>query len=1050
MCRLLRSAINLCAIWLSCLSVWGLDPHRAPDQYVRQNWTVDSGLPQSSITALLQTRAGYVWIGTQDGLVRFNGQQFASFPREGLMRSQHVTSLVEDDSGRIWVGLRTGIAGFHQGRWIAPTMDSTPVQAQVLCLFLDHRGNLLASTEGQGLLTWDPCLPCPDARAVLSPESAVLCLHEDSQKNLWAGTRKGLFVQNGETWQAIPGLEGTTVRAILSDENGTLFIGAHSGLYQKRPEDPSGVLAGTLPDGVLINALLQDAFKCLWVGAEGQGLARLTHGDSPRWLDPQNQSITCLMEDHEKSLWVGTYVGLYHYADGACITLDHEAGLAHDVIWTVYQDRDDAIWLTTSGGLNILRGNQVETLTSAQGLSSDYVSCTFRDRSGIMWVGTYDRGLNRQTEHGWEHLSTATGLAHDCIRAIIQDAQGRMWFATYGGGISILDRDSFQTLGEAQGLPSNLVFCLAQDDRNQVWVGMDGGGLCAVNPALNVHPVGADQGFPAGIVMCCTPDASQQLWVGTESYGLFRIETRPEIAAHPISGLPQDTFFNVVWDDMDHAWLPGNRGIVRVSRDQLMRPSGVASIQVFGTQHGMKSRECNGSFQQAGIKARNGELWFPTVKGVSVFDPKTLETKHTAPNVVIEKVLLDGEPHPITHPMPIPPDVTKVEICFAVLTFVAPETAHIKYRMDGLDRDWVDLSQRLDRIATYTRLPHGPCEFHVIAANAQGIWNREGASLAFRVLAPVWRRGWFIATSLCLFAIISYVFIHFSRRYVKLIAFWKRKNFIGHYRLLETIAAGGMGTVYKARHVLDPNKTVAIKIIREEAVASDTDRRRFQHEASIMDQLQHPNIVKVIERGEHEGKIYLAMEYLDGRSLGSLLRSQRRFSIHETLMISRQLAHALTRIHAKNIVHRDLKPDNIMLVPGEHDLTVKLLDFGIAQSETLTRLTETGKIMGTVHYMAPEQLVHGTFSPSSDVYAMGVILYETLTHLRPFDGGSTPATMMKVLNHIPQPPRDCRDDCPDPLSDLILQMMHKEAEYRPALEQITATLQSISHEIRSG
>jgi len=288
------------------------------------------------------------------------------------------------------------------------------------------------------------------------------------------------------------------------------------------------------------------------------------------------------------------------------------------------------------------------------------------------------------------------------------------------------------------------------------------------------------------------------------------------------------------------------------------------------------------------------------------------------------------------------------------------------------------------------------------------------------------------------FIILSIGLIQLVRKYRYVFAFWKKKNYIGHYKIIKQVASGGMGTVYKAADVIGSHgQTLAIKVMRDEYFDDEIKKKRFKQEASIIDQLVHPNIVRVIERGESDGNMYIAMELLEGPTLAEMIKKEKKIPVVTAMEIMTQISDALKSIHSMNIIHRDLKPENIVLVSKENNpYFVKLLDFGLATSQNMSRLTETGMMIGTIYYLTPELIAGGRITPASDVFALGIIFYEMLTGSKPFMGDSNLEVMKQILNKEPipidlfQPARDRA------ISDLVMFMLKKDPSARPDMETI--------------
>ena len=279
------------------------------------------------------------------------------------------------------------------------------------------------------------------------------------------------------------------------------------------------------------------------------------------------------------------------------------------------------------------------------------------------------------------------------------------------------------------------------------------------------------------------------------------------------------------------------------------------------------------------------------------------------------------------------------------------------------------------------------------------------------------------------------------RRYRSLLAFWKKKVFIGPYRVGNEISSGGMGIVYRATNVLDPGKTVALKVIREEFAGNEIQRKRFINEGQIIDSINHPNIVTVFDRGEHNQRLYIAMEYLNGRTLAEILNDTADrgsdITLPRCLTLMGQLADAVTSIHAIGIVHRDIKPNNCIVIGDEcQGETAKLLDFGAAKLDTMTTLTEAGELIGTVSYLAPERVRHQAPTPASDIFSLGVVFYEILTLEKPFPAEDPALLLRQLLFTDPVTPASFRPDLVSDISELVINMLHKEPTRRPDNEEL--------------
>jgi len=292
------------------------------------------------------------------------------------------------------------------------------------------------------------------------------------------------------------------------------------------------------------------------------------------------------------------------------------------------------------------------------------------------------------------------------------------------------------------------------------------------------------------------------------------------------------------------------------------------------------------------------------------------------------------------------------------------------------------------------------------------------------------------------------LFLQFFRRYRYLFTFWKRKSYIAHYRLLDKIGSGGMGDIYKARDIREKSRSrsssCAVKVLKEEYYKDDKYKARFKNEAALIDQLHHPHIVKVIERGEHDGTLYIAMELLEGDTLAGFLDKEKPMGLKTALAMMIQMAGALAAIHKRGIIHRDLKPENIMVTQaGDNTPFIKVLDFGLARTQNLTRLTRTGLIMGTIFYVAPEQLTRSAILPAGDIYSLGVICYQVLTGEKPFSGDTAFGIARQIMNKEPMEIKAFQPGVPAELSELVKEMMARDPGKRPSAGEVLNRLSEI-------
>ncbi|HSQ35313.1 MAG TPA: protein kinase, partial [Candidatus Binatia bacterium] len=470
------------------------------------------------------------------------------------------------------------------------------------------------------------------------------------------------------------------------------------------------------------------------------------------------------------------------------------------------------------------------------------------------------------------------------------------------------------------------------------------------------------------------------------------------------------------------------------------------SGRLFDENDGMKSRICNRG-TPAAWKDEDGRLWFTNLAGVVSIDPAHIRKNEKVPPVLVEEVLVDQKnflapDRDRLQEIKLPAGSQRFEFHYTALSFIRSDKIEFKYKLEGYDRDWVQAGNR--RQAFYNNLDPGRYDFRVIAASADGVWNTAGASFSFFLQPFIYQTWWFLVLAALAFAVLSGFSWQLLKKYLRAVSFFKKKTEIGHFRILETIGSGGMATVYKAQDLHDKKRIVALKVLREENFNDENQKKRFRNESLITEQLDHPHIVHIVERGETDGCWYIAMELLRGQSLAMLIKTGGRLGIAAALDIMLQIVDALKAIHGQNIVHRDLKPENIMVSEERgRRYFVKLLDFGLAITPSQSRLTMSGVVMGTIRYLPPERISDGTSSPAGDIYSAGVILYEMLTGSKPFWAEATGEVIHRILQTYPLPPREISRELPQELNALVMAMIAKEPQQRPGLGEIEATLQSL-------
>ncbi len=733
------------ALLLGAATAWALDPHKAITQLAHSSWRDE--LPQNTIHTALQTRDGYLWFGTYEGLVRFDGVRFVVFDaaRSKDLRGTSVVHLAEDAQGRLWIATNGGLTVLENARFQTYT-TAHGLPSDVVTAVLPHRdGSLLVGTD-RGLCRFlgGRCSPVPAA----GPQPAgVKVLVADGEDLIWVGTDRGLFRWSGARFTQLTtadGLPSNLCRAVLRSRDGTLWVATSAGLWRQKDGDTRVLtVADGLPDS-FVAALWEDRDGSLWIGTEGGGLTRLAGGRFSTYSEREgliHNYVRCVYEDREGNLWVGTNGGLNQLRDSKVATYTTREGLAADFARVVLEDSQGNVWVgTDGGGLCRFHAGEFTCLGTADGLPSASVRALGEGRDGVLWVGTRG-GLGRLSGSTFTNLSTRDGLSSNLVRAVLEDRKGVVWVGTEGGGLNRIQDGRIETFSVADGLPSNDVRAIHEGREGELWIGTYGG---LVRWEAGVQAVlRTTGGLPNDIVFAVTEDRRGNLWVGTDG-GLALVEPSHITAFTIDDGLHDNKVFQILEDEAGFLWMSSNRGISRVRVDQLYARAagqvGRLDVQGFDRSDGLRVNQCNGSSQPAGWRTRSGELWFPTAEGVAVVSPRLMRFNQIPPPVLIEEVVVNRSPLEAGSVDEPAPGTQELELHYTALSFVAPEKVRFRYRLEGFDPRWVEAGGR--RSAYFTSIPPGQYRFQVLACNNDGVWNETGASWAFAIRAPLWHRWW--------------------------------------------------------------------------------------------------------------------------------------------------------------------------------------------------------------------------------------------------------------------------------------------------------------------
>jgi signal transduction histidine kinase/ligand-binding sensor domain-containing protein len=755
-----RHAAALGAVWL-CMLTWcpcalALNPALDVSQYAHTSWKIRDGFSKGTIVAIAQTPDGYLWLGTEFGLLHFDGVRNVVWqpPAGEALPSSWIRSLLTGRDGTLWIGTLKGLVSWKDGRL---TQYPRIAGMSVDTLLEDRQGTV-----------WAGGFDVPDGRlcAIERGTSVTRCqgedhslgsyvgfLYEDAGGSLWVGAENGLWRWRPEHPQPYREWQGLNlVEAMIEGDDHALIIASRAGLRQlvegRIQERP-------IPGGSRFRPrrLLRDRDGGLWIATFGEGLSHV-HGDR---TDVFKQSdglssdpVHSLFEDREGSIWVATEDGLDRFREFAVSTITAKQGLSSSAVGSIAAASDGGVWLGTARGLNRWKDGRIEVQHEVQNVAS-----LLHDDRGRFWVSTYQQA--GYLEHG--RFVPVGGVPHGNIRSMVVDRRGDLWIANQNLGLyrvreaRAVESIPWSTLGR-KDFASVVV---ADHARGGLWLGFYTGGIAYFADGRILEGYGRAEALGDGMVNDFHTDPDGALWVATES-GLSRLKNGRITTLTSRNGLPCDTVLWVTEDDAHSFWLYTACGLVRIARadmeawaaapsDEDKRAVRTIQAEVFDASDGVRSHPAGTSFRPNVARSADGKLWFLPLDGVSVIDPNHLPINTRPPPVHIEQITGDRTTYQVAS-LPgghirLPPLLRDLQIDYTALSLVAPEKMRFRYMLEGYDRDWQDAGTR--RQAFYTRLPPNNYRFRVKASNNSGVWNEEGAVIDFSIAPAYYQTRWFLA-----------------------------------------------------------------------------------------------------------------------------------------------------------------------------------------------------------------------------------------------------------------------------------------------------------------
>lgn len=769
-----------------------------PSDYLINVWRPDDDLPSSTVTAVVQTPDGYLWVGTYEGLARFDGFRFETFDPSNKPELGHtrIQALYVDARGTLWINtFRGGLTSYRDGvfrrEW--PNQTSFDLRTTMLwsstneVVFRTQFGQVLRRSLEDGNTNWQ----------VVHPPRNTLPQCADRDGVIWYLTRDGrilrLFGDKIEPLANNGGFGSTRVTTLVADGEGRVWAGAHNELARwdgSHFEDLTPAISDP-SESFDPSVIFPTSNGTVWILANERLRAekdRQWTAEATEWHGQLGWASGRAMGMHEDSaggVWFNHYGnGVFHVTpDGHFQRFTNLNGLPIDRVGAWYQGRDGGIWLGADyGGLIRLHERDFQVVGPDEGLRSRTALSLCEDREGTVWIGTSggglcswngdkftsypigstvasnfvfsifpqsDGGLWLSAGDGEDLLQLRDGRIQKGpwdvhgVKSLLADRSGRLWVGTKTniGWYSLTGKHLF---GSNEGVGQSAVRALAEAPDGDIWCGADDGTLYLCNPnrVQAYRPADELAGLPIWSLLA---DNNGVIWAGTSRGGLLRFKDGKFTRLSAKQGLPMNAISQLLEDSQGRLWLGTHQGICCVSKAALEACADGTkdAVDVVTYLDGSPALECSDQYQPDCWRGRDGRLWFATVNGVVSVDPKKVLSSSLPPPVVVEEFRVDGERVPLNEgKIAVPPGHKQFDFKFTALTFNAPDRARFKYRLDKFDNDWVESDTR--RTAHYGHLTPGNYRFHIIACNSDGVWNKTGASLEFTVRPYFYQTGTFL------------------------------------------------------------------------------------------------------------------------------------------------------------------------------------------------------------------------------------------------------------------------------------------------------------------
>ena len=773
--------ITLLVLFFSSIPFFSIAQYNQPlKDYVIEVWSADEGLPSNNLRHLAKDYNGFLWISTFNGLVRFDGNKFKNYDTENIpfISTSVFYSVLPYDVDKMYISTQSSGLMHFEGGVFSEIPDASSLPNSIQTTFIDSNNRLWIGTRNAGVYYLENnkitrfSIPSFDDKSIMG-------FTNDENGNLWiasegAGVAK--ITGNDVVRSTVAdGLASNIVNAIFYHE-GNMYAGTEKGLsiYEN-----SEWKTDTRFDNKIINNIVKDSDNNLWFATDF-GLGRLSSDGVYEFLDEKgglpSRQVSSIGFDDENNIWLTTKQGgLAQLKLSNFKNISPENGLSYKVINTIEQDRNGIVYVgSDNGDIDVIQDGIITKLSLKKNLTNISIKDIFADDDGTLWIATYD-GVIKKKGDSERYFNISEGIISSKTRRITKSKDGIIWVGSRNGGINKIYEDGrVESISVKEGLGSDFVFSVDETPDGRILVGTANGGLDVIHTDGKIEVIKIDSTFAGFSIFNIYIESNDRFWLAT-NVGLYCYQNNEFNLINTKNGLAVETLFDIQEDENGFLWATSILGMVRINKKEALEliegKRDYINSSILDSSDGMITRECTGATRS--LLANDGKILIPTIEGVSILDPLNLVFNSKEPSVFIEDILVDdvklerkiccdfeGNNNVIV----IEPGHRNYSIGYTSLSMYSPEKVFFKYKLEGFDKEWVEVGP--GREAKYTNIPYGEYTFKVLAANNNGVWSTEYASIGLIIEPFFYESRWFIVLLILIFIVFTFLIYTYQTKEV--------------------------------------------------------------------------------------------------------------------------------------------------------------------------------------------------------------------------------------------------------------------------------------------